>query len=94
MPPDISLEKDEGLYDQGIWGQVEAPFDPKAFQESAKKAAESAEAENEKAFMEEVSDKKDLVDTEEFKYFRDLTFYQKKGGVLCGFLWSSRTGTR
>ena len=27
MPPDISPEKDTGLYDQGIWGQVETPFD-------------------------------------------------------------------
>ena len=77
MPPDISPEKDTGLYDQGIWGQVETPFDPKAFRESAQKAAASAEAENEKAFanMEEASDKKELVDTEEYKYFRDYVFY-------------------
>ena len=63
MPPDISPEKDTGLYDQGILGQVETPFDPKAFRESAQKAAASAEAETEKAFanMEEASDKKECL---------------------------------
>ena len=102
MPPDISPEKDTGLHDQGIWGQVETPFDPKAFQESVKKAVASAEAENEKAFasIEEASDKKELVDTdtEEYKHFRDYIFYQEERGSplrrLCGFLWISRTGTR
>ena len=55
----------------------------------------SAEAENEKAFanMEEASDKKELVDTEEYKYFRDYVFYQEEREVLCGFLWTSGTGT-
>ena len=55
---------------------METPFNQKAFRESAQKAAASAEAENEKAFanMKEASDKKELVDTEEYKYFRDCVF--------------------
>ena len=94
MPPDNSPEKDEGLHGQGIWGQVETPFDPKAFQESAKEAAASAEAENEKAFanMEEAWDKKDLVDTEEFKYFRDLIFYQEERGSPLRLLVERQNG--
>ena len=96
MPPDLSPEKDTGLYDQGIWGQVETPFDPKAFRESAQKAAASAEAENEKAFanMEEASDKKELVDTEEYKYFRDYVyvFYQEERGSPLRVLVDQRNG--
>ena len=94
MPPDNSPEKDEGLHGQGIWGQVETPFDPKAFQESTKEAAASAEAENEKAFanMEEAWDKKDLVDTEEFKYFRDLIFYQEERGSPLRLLVERQNG--
>ena len=94
MPPHISPEKDTGLYDQGIWGQVETPFDPKAFRESAQKAAASAEAENEKAFanMEEASDKKELADTEEYKYFRDYVFYQEERGSPLRVLVDQRNG--
>ena len=96
MPPHISPEKDTGLYDQGIWGQVETPFDPKAFRESAQKAAASAEAENEKAFanMEEASDKKELVDTEEYKYLRDYVyvFYQEERGSPLRVLVDQRNG--
>ena len=94
MPPDISPEKDTGLYDQGIWGQVETLFDPEAFRESAQKAAATAEAENEKAFanMEEASDKKELVDTEEYKYFRDYVFYQEERGSPLRVLVDQRNG--
>ena len=96
MPPDISPEKDTGLHDQGIWGQVETPFDPKAFQESVKKAVASAEAENEKAFasIEEASDKKELVDTdtEEYKHFRDYIFYQEERGSAVRVLVDQQNG--
>ena len=94
MPPDISPEKDTGLHFQGIWGQVETPFDLKAFRESAQKAAASAEAENEKAFtnIEEASDKKELVDTDDYKYFRDHVFYQEERGSPLRVLVDQRNG--
>ena len=54
--------------------------------ESAQKAAASAEAEKEKAFanMEEASDKQELVDTEEYKYFRDCLLPGGKGESSAG----------
>ena len=64
------------------------------FKESAKKAAASAEAENEKALanMEEASDKKELVDTEGYKYFRDLIFYQEERGSPLRLLVEQQNG--
>ena len=78
---------------------VKTVFDPEVVQrrrkEGARRAAASAEAENEKAFenMKSATDKKGVEHTEAFKYFRDIVFFKKKRGVLCGFLLSSRTGT-
>ena len=62
--------------------------------ESAQKAAASAEAEKEKAFanMEEASDKQELVDTEEYKYFRDYVFYQEERGSPLRVLVDQRNG--
>eukprot|EP00439_Symbiodinium_sp_Y106_P030437 s1316_g3.t1 len=94
MPLDISPEKDTGLHDQGIWGQVETPFDPKAFRESAQKAAASARPRTRKHFgnMEEASVRKELVDTEEYKYFRDYVFYQEERGSPLRVLVDQRNG--
>ena len=94
MPPDISPEKDTGLYDQGIWGQVETGVDPEAFRDYAQRAAASAEAENEKAFanMEEASDKKELVNTEEYKHFRDSVFYHEERGSKLRLLTEQQNG--
>ena len=82
--PDISPERDDGLHDQGVWGRVKNIVDPEAF-----KAAASAEAKNEKAFenMESANDKKDLEQTEEFKYFCKVIFSP------CGCSSSRRTDT-
>ena len=92
--PDISPEKDTGLYGQGIWGHVETRVDPEEFRDYAQKAAASAEAENEKAFanMEEASDKKELVNTVEYKYFRDYVFYHEERGSKLRLLTEQQGG--